>query len=201
MNEQPRRSGPHAPLPEAIAASAMPPAPEPEIVKTGAGIAVPEDHMARAARRMAELEEHGSLDDSADKFFIPPNIIPDGWSYEYKQFTVLGKEDPSYQVFLRQKGWEPVPADRHPELMPLGHSGGTILRDGMILMERPLAATEKAKRRDYQTARDQMRQKEEQIGAAPLAAVGRDTPFDNTNKGKPIHIGIKKSYEVGIPDK
>jgi hypothetical protein len=195
MNEQiPRRSGPHAPLPSAIAAAPTPDAPPP----APAGITPIEDHLARAARRAEELRDHGSLDEGVDKFYIDPAIVPDGWSYEYKMHSVLGKEDPSYQVFLRQKGWEPVPASRHPELMPMGWTGGHILREGQMLMERPLVITQEAMRRDSKNAREQMRSKEEQIGAAPA---GPNSAFDTTNKGKPIHIGIKKSYEVGIPDK
>ena len=189
--ETPRRSGPHAPLPTAIAASAGVEQPTPPIVKSGATAS--DDPRARAARRAAELREHGVLNEGVDKFYIDPKIIPDGWSYEYKAFTVLGKEDPSYQVALRQSGWEPVPASRHPELMPIGYEGNTILREGQMLMERPLEITNERKQQDKVNAREQVRAKEEQLGAAPAGQ------FDRNNKGEKMTT-IKRSYEpIPIP--
>jgi len=181
--EVPRRTGPHAPLPNAPEAAAPVPA---------NGIAA-EDSRARAAKRTAELLEHIGTGDGTDKFAIDPKIIPDGWSYEFKRFTVLGQEDPSYQVSLADSGWEAVPAKRHPELMPIGYQGATILRDGQILMERPLAITEKRKQKDYQNAREQVRAKEEQLtGAAP-------GEFERRNKGDSL-VKINKSYEpMAIP--
>ena len=196
-----RRPGPHAPLPSvptAVAsaissASGVGGAPATQNVDASAA-AREEDPRARAARRAAELREHGSLDE-VDKFYIDPRIIPDGWSYEFRTHTVLGKEDPSYAVNLARKGWEPVPRSRHPELMPDNYAGETILRDGQILMERPLEITQEAMVRDRQIARDQVRGKEEQLGATPPGQFGRD------NKGVPL-ASIRKSFEsIPIPDK
>lgn len=176
----------HAPLPVAIVESAP-------VMAQASGVAAADDPRARAARRAAELREHGSIEDGNDKFYIDPRMIPDGWSYEYRTFTVLGKEDPSYQVTLANAGWEPVPAARHPELMPVGYQGGTILRDGQMLMERPLEITEDAKRRDQRNARDQVRAKEAQLtGAAPPGE------FDRSNKGDRL-TSIKKTREATIP--
>lgn len=186
MNElaPPRRSGPHAALPGAAPPLATEPGIAPDL----------SDPRARAAARAAQLRGHGSLDDGDDKFFIPAHIIPDGWSYEYKRHTVYGAPDPSYEVSLAQKGWEPVPASRHPELMPPAYQGNTIIRDGLVLMERPAEITDERRRRDQMNARDQVRAKEEQLGAAPIGH------FDRDNKGTPL-AKIKKSVEVGIPDK
>lgn len=163
-----------------------------------AGATVPppaDDPRARAARRAAELRDHGSLDDGVDKYYIDPAIIPDGWSYEWKTFTVLGKENPSYQVSLAHKGWEAVPRSRHPELMPANHRGETIERDGMILMERPLEITQEAQNRDKRAARDQVRSKEQQLNGAPAGQFERDVhPQTKAN--------IKKSYKsIPIPAK
>ena len=154
-----------------------------------------EDPRVRAARRAMELREQGSAnDEGVDKFYINPAVIPDGWSYEWKRFSVLGKEDPSYQVSLMHKGWEAVPVSRHPEMMPLGYQGNCIEREGQILMERPLEITNDAKTRDLRNARAQVRGKEEQLGGAPAGQFERD------NKGQPL-VNVKKSFEhVPIPD-
>lgn len=154
-----------------------------------------EDPRTRAARRALELREQvNSDDDGTDKFYIDPKTIPDGWSYEWKTFTVLGKENPSYQVAMAHKGWEAVPCSRHPHLMPINHQGETIEREGMILMERPLEITQEAKARDLRIARAQVRGKEEQLAGAPVGTFGRD------NKGTPL-ANVKKSFEhMPIPE-
>ena len=188
-----RRSGPHAPLPT------PPPTGVGAAVSSALSAAIPatDDPRARAARRAAELREHrgGDMDDGVDKFYIDPRIIPDGWSYEWKTLTVLGKENPSYQVNLAGRGWEAVPRARHPELMPDNHHGETIERDGQILMERPLEITNEVKALDFKKARDQVRGKEQQLSGAPPGQFERD------NKGSPL-ASVKKSFEsIPIPDK
>jgi hypothetical protein len=154
-----------------------------------------EDPRARAARRAMELREQTSSDDDgADKFYVDPKIIPDGWSYEWKMFTVLGKENPSYQIAMAHKGWEAVPRSRHPHLMPINYQGETIEREGMLLMERPLEITQEARARDQRIARAQVRGKEEQLGGAPAGT------FERSNKDQSL-VKVKKSFEhVPIPE-
>lgn len=148
--------------------------------------------MERAARRTEELRAHlGDDADGQDKFHIDPRMIPDGWSYEWKVHAVLGKPNPSYEVTLAYKGWEAVPASRHPEMMPENWQGACIERDGQVLMERPLTITEDAKRKELEKARAQVRQKEVQLSGAPA---GNNSPFANNNKGAPL-VNIKKSHE------
>lgn len=185
-----RRTGPHAPLPEAPAVAAPD---EP------AAVALEDDPRARAAARAAELREHrGSMDDGTDKFYIDPRIIPDGWSYEWKTLTVLNQPNPSYQVQLARAGWEPVPRYRHPEMMPDNYPGETIEREGQILMERPKEITDEAKARELRNARAQVRQKEAQLNGQPA---GPTSPFSADNKGTPM-VKIGKSYEpMPIPQK
>jgi len=190
-----RRSGPHAPLPTAGlgAASVQPPAaPKAQPQERFAE----EDSRTRAARRAAELHEHlgtGLDDDGVNEFYIDPRIIPDGWSYEWKRFTVLGAQDPSYQVSVAMKGWEAVPASRHPELMPDTYKGVTIERKGMMLMERPAVITAEAVAREHRKAVSQVRQKEEQLNGAPPGT------FDRDNKGTKM-VNVKRGFEpIAVP--
>ena len=40
-----------------------------------------EDPRARAAARAAQLRDHvGDLDEGTDEFYIPPSMVPDGWT-------------------------------------------------------------------------------------------------------------------------
>ena len=129
-----------------------------------------------------------------DDFFVDPSSIPDGWTYEWKRLTVLGMEDPSYQVSLRRTGWTPVPAHRHPEMMPAGHKDDAILRKGMILMERPEEITQEVRAIDKKRARDQIRVKEQQLNEAPTGQ------FERRNKDSSL-AKVKKSYEaMPIPE-
>ena len=157
---------------------------------------VEESPRERAARRAAELRGHtsGHDDDGTDEYYLEKGIIPDGWSYEWKTRTILGAEDPAHQVHLARKGWEIVPASRHPELMPMGYKGVEITRKGMVLMERPMEITQEAQQAELRKARMQMRDKEAQLTKASSGE------FDRTNKGDPL-VKINKKYEaMPIPD-
>jgi hypothetical protein len=157
------------------------------------------DPRARAAQRAAELMGlYGNdIGDDTDDYYIDPAIIPDGWTYEWKRFTVLGAQDPAYQVTLARGGWEAVPAQRHPEMMPVGWAGATIERKGQLLMERPKQITDLVKQREYNKARQQVGQKEAQLYGQPA---GPNSPFDPTYHGKSL-TKIGKSYDMPIPDK
>jgi len=154
-----------------------------------------EDPRARAARRAAEIRGNiGSMDEGVDEFYIDPTDIPPGWSYEWKRHTVAGAEDPSYAVSLARKGWEPVPVDRLPHLMPASSKDQYVTRKGMILMERPAELTDEARNIEERRARLQVRNKEAQLGEA------RPGEFSRNNKDAPL-AKVKKGWEaVPIPE-
>jgi hypothetical protein len=153
-----------------------------------------EDPRTRAARRAAEIRNHvGSMDEGTDEFYVPLELIPEGWTYEWKRKSVMGQEDAAHQVALARKGWEPVPASRHPSFMPDSGNFNTIERKGMILMERPAEVTEEARLVELRRARAQVRQKEEQLSSSPAGQ------FERANKENSL-VKVKKSYEaVPIP--
>lgn len=148
-----------------------------------------EDPRSRAERRAAEIRKHlkGDTSDGADRFYVDPHIVPDGWSYEWKRKTIWGKEDPAHEVELARQGWEVVPATRHPQMMPKGN-WQTIERDGMILMERPKVLTDDVHKENLRKARLQVKAKEAQLNQAPDGTFDRDDP-----RVKP---SIKKSFEA-----
>ena len=153
-----------------------------------------DDPRARAERRAAEIKANrGDVDlDSIDEFYIDASIIPDGWSYEWKRHTLLGREDPSYQVSLARAGWEAVPANRHPEMMPVGSNSQTIERKGMILMELPKEISDERRARERRKAVDQVRAKEAQLSGTPDGTLTRDH-----ERVKPR---IRKEYAMPIPE-
>lgn len=153
-----------------------------------------DDPRTAAKKRAAEILGHvQTLDEGTDDFYISPAMVPDGWTYEWKRKTIYGQEDPAYQVSLTRMGWEPVPASRHPEMMPSGGKYMTIERKGMVLMERPQEVTDEVERVNNRRARDQVRVKEDQLSSAQQGQFDRNHP-----QAKPK---IRKGYEpMPIPE-
>ena len=151
-----------------------------------------EDPRERARRRVAELRQHlGSLDDGTDEFAAPE--APAGWTYEWKRKSVMGQEDPAYQVHIARQGWEAVPASRHPEMMPFNGTHTTIERKGMALMERPTELVEETRSIDLREARSQVRGQQEKIAGAPDGTLPRNDPR--------VAPKIKRGYEpMPVPE-
>lgn len=142
----------------------------------------------RAELRAKEILDGDMIDEGEDIFYFDPDSQPDGWTYEWKRRTVYGEENPQYQVQLEQNGWQPVPAARHPEMMP--STGGpyhTIERNGQILMERPKIITDYVRDKDKARARAQVATKEAQLKQAPPGTFERTT--------NPAVHKVNKSYE------
>ncbi len=135
-----------------------------------------EDPRAEAERLAAEWFGHlDSLGPQKDRYYVDPTKIPDGWSYEWRTYTVVGKENPQYQVQLQRAGWRTVPAKRHPELMPKGYDpDGAILIDGMMLMERPKAITDFQRDRDRRDANAPIENIRAKMAGAPQGQFPRD---------------------------
>lgn len=110
-----------------------------------------------------------------DQFHIDASAIPQGMSYEWKTVSVFGKENPSYNVMLRDQGWEPVNSDRHPDMVSEGYNG-PIIRDGLMLMERPIELTLEAQAEDRAAARQVVQTKKQQMGEAPAGTLPREAP-------------------------
>lgn len=143
------------------------------------------DHLARAEARTRDLlgDEDEMLDvNTEDKFHIDKDQIPDGWSYNWKRLSVINQENHQYLNEQRRMGWEPVATKRHPEMMPPGTDGDSaIIRDGLILMERPKQISDMMEERARRVANKQIKDKEAQLRAAPPGTFARNTV--EVNKG------------------
>lgn len=134
-----------------------------------------EDPRAEAERLANEWFGHlDSLGPHKDKYYVDPTKIPDGWSYEWRTYSVVGKENPQYHVQLQRAAWRPVMTSRHPELMPKGHEG-VVLVDGMMLMERPRAITEFQQQRDRREANAPIENIRAKLSGAPANQFPRDS--------------------------
>ena len=99
-----------------------------------------------------------------DIFHIDQRIIPDDWDYQWNPYTVMGEVQVSSQIAMAENGWRPVPAERHPGIfMPEGHKGH-VIRDGLILEERPMELTLEAREEERIKARNQQRDAKQTLG-------------------------------------
>ena len=155
-----------------------------------------EDPRRDAAERAKQILEHvGQFGEQAGDFDFDQSIVPEGWSYEWKELTVMGMTNASRQIELARFGWEPVPTSRHPEMMPAGSTERSIIRKGLQLMERPAEVTEIAKKQELRAAQMQMRSKKEQLEGAPVGA------FEGHNNGKSLaKIKTDYNYAMKVPD-
>jgi len=148
-----------------------------------------ESSRERAERMAAEiLARDEMVGDFVDKFPMPDSGPPDGWHYEWKKKSVMGFEDRSYAIQLATNGWRPVPAERHPEFMPVGGNFLAIEREGMILMEIPTAVVKSRQAGAFRRAREQIEIKRQQMSHAPPGTFERD------NKGNSM-VNIRRGYE------
>lgn len=119
---------------------------------------------------LMELVENVLEED--DPFFIPPDMIPEGYSVEWKRQTVLGARAPnqsSYEVKLARTRWEAVSISTHPsfgKLVPASYDKDVIEKEGMILMIRPKEITDKVRQIQTLKAQNQLSQKMAQLSNA-----------------------------------
>ena len=85
------------------------------------------------------------------KLHIPSNKIPNGMNYAWVRESTLHEPDPDNMTDRMIKGWSPVPAERHSEMVPPplpgyeGMEASVIRRGGLILCERPTREVEMAR--------------------------------------------------------
>lgn len=93
----------------------------------------------RAATSRAATARHSGRNISTGKLHIDPSIIPADRHYLWVRETTLGQPDPENVSERMREGYTPVPAERHPELVPPPFPGHPkpdyVRRSGQILME------------------------------------------------------------------
>ena len=143
--------------------------------------------LARAEARLREIRdsipEGGAL---RDKFWAPE--APAGWTYEWKVRTVMNEEQSSYIVELARNGWEAVPLNRHPDMMPAGWKGETIEVEGLVLMERPAILTQEDRAMEARNAREAVLIKEAQLREGRSGDLGKREVKNFSKSTSPINI-------------
>lgn len=124
-------------------------------------------------------------------FDIPEHLKRPGLSYEWKRHTIIGKEDYSYTAAMLENGWLAVDAKDMPGFMRPGYEG-PVIRDGMVLMERPQELTDEARAEMLADARGAMQVQKAKTGQTPQGQLPRDHPI-----AKPVNF-LNSEYASAI---
>lgn len=120
-----------------------------------------------------------------NRFTHDTSLQPTNVTYEWKRVSIWGKPDEEHQINMRNNGWTPVPANRHPELSLLTPSkDGVIVRGGQMLMERPKELTAQARLEDKTRAQEQV--------MTQLQRVGHESRQRGFDKTKVSHEGFSE---------
>lgn len=124
--------------------------------------------------------------DEGDKFHIPPELIPDGMTYEWKTFTVLGAVDSRGLLNAQRNRWTFVPKSRHlhdlamDEYLAEGINkekfGNCIIIDGLVLMERPMKISQIVRADNARRAREQVGMQFERLKLVPEGTMSGKQP-------------------------
>lgn len=114
----------------------------------------------RLQERELELRELDSME-MTSPFNIPPEIIPQGWSYRWVRIGIKEAPDAQNQGAALRDGWSPVPADRHPTLMQgfmegAKHDGNHIIYGQSVLCEMPTSVLHERMRKIYNSDKERI---------------------------------------------
>ena len=155
------------------------------------------DHDKPRARTRTRSRRDSVVD---NPFHIPREIIPEGQSWEWKRYSNVGEENPFYIAQMRQQGWEPVEPKALGDLLPAGYTMPNVIREGQILMERPLSLTLEAIEERKFMAQRQVAEAEERLGHAPKVQ-GVQTGTRDLAAVKPrVHKEWNRPISVAIED-
>lgn len=172
---------------------------------------MPERAPARAPDPNAILTRDGRAVDmeriksqSDDRFDIGALGIfaPKGWSYEWRTRTVKGAVWTDAIAEDEQRGWTPVPANRHDgKIMPRGYDG-PIERGGLMLMERDERLTAMSVAYQKRDANEQLNISRSMTGLMQRANPNVDMLFDQSDASAQSATGVKITrVPMGDPKK
>lgn len=138
-----------------------------------------------------------------DKYDVPRNEIPRGWSYQWNPVTVLGQkigemvEQHDLQMF--ENGWRPVPASRHAGRWTPHGFEGSIIVDGLRLEERPESLTQEAQQEDTQRAKALVRDRTDALRLTQKSLPGSNVAASRGNAGK-MRMSIDPGLDIPVPE-
>ncbi len=105
---------------------------------------------AVALNRAGLPVQRAAAEAGVDQFYIPPHLPPPGWSWEWKEDTVLGEIRQGVAALQAQVGWEAVMYESYPGVFAPEYdehgkpTKGPVRRGGLALKERAATLTKEA---------------------------------------------------------
>jgi hypothetical protein len=153
----------------------------------------------RATRARHQLKPLDEMPDDTedDRLRIPRSEFPDDFDLQWVTDSIFGQPQPNHRSRFERRGWEPVHGDDFDNkfegrFCPYGHKG-EIGVDGMVLMARPMAWSNRARQEDRQRASEAVMIKEKQLRGGEIDGVKMDGGAQH-----PSALGvnrIRRSYE------
>jgi hypothetical protein len=111
---------------------------------------------------------------AANRYDIDLSLKPAGMDYAWKRANLMGMEDTENLVNSEANGWNPVPAERHPEITGSRHyKNAEIKIGGLVLYERPKEISEEARELDRFAADQQVAAQLQRLKLSGHRAAGR----------------------------
>lgn len=150
---------------------------------------IPEHEVEKTNARIRTRKRNSSMDRD-DPLYVNLAAVPDDISLNWKRFATVGEENPFYLASLREQGWEPVNPLEHPDWVPIppGYDKPFIIKNGLILMERPMALTREAEAEMRQDARQQIKEAEQRLGKGGDNEMDRSKPKLVKEMMRPIQV-------------
>lgn len=93
------------------------------------------------------------------RFNVPPELIPDGWTVQWKQASIYGEPcKPEEVIADASAGWQYAPAKWFAAMCPPGWNKAYVERGGQILMMRPTKLHEEALAEEHRKANQLLNQ-------------------------------------------
>lgn len=131
-----------------------------------------------------------------DPFHVPPEEIPEGWSYQWNPVTITGQEVVETQNLHYENGWRAVPAARHAGRWTKPGFNGDILVQGLRLEERPEALTQEAIAEGLAKARALVRDQTDSLRLSKKLPDGMAIGQKYRGTGADVRMSIDRSLEV-----
>lgn len=113
---------------------------------------------------------------SDNQFDFDRSLIPAETDYQWRVYSVMGMVQRQAHIIDAQNYWEPVPADRHPEIATEDPDNKKIIVGGQILMQRPMEISIQAREMHQEDARAARRDSRTLIGETPEGTLQRTAP-------------------------
>lgn len=133
---------------------------------------------------------------TGDQYHVPPNEIPDGWSYQWNPVSILNEETTKMQIENYENGWRPVPANRHAGRWTKPGTVGEIVIEGLRLEERPQELTNEALREEERKAKQQLRDQTDALRLSRKLPEGFDVGRQYKGTGADVRMSIDKNLDL-----